>query len=153
MSGEACDPRRMSWMSAAESASTAASAWGLARKRAESPAAREKLALPTGFPPPPSGTACALAAQKGGASSPGTGVAIAAATAALVRATAAGIAAELTSVSNLLPVQYQRWSATWPLIMTAERSLPETATLRLAGHLRFISSPSVGTRRWTEETL
>src|SRR4051812_43903393 len=152
MSGEACDPRRMSWMSAAESASTAASACGLARNLAESPAAREKLPLPTGLPPPSSGTTCALPAQKGGGSSPGSGVAIAAATAELVRPTALGIAA-LRSLSNFAPVQYQRWSATWPLIITAERSLPDTATLRLVGHLRFISSPRVGTRKWTGETL
>ena len=39
--------------------------------------------------------------------------------------------------SNLLPVQYHRWSATWPLIITAERSLPETATLRLRRPLRL----------------
>ena len=51
----------------------------------------------------------------------------------------AGPARRSRSVVNCLPSQYQRWSALWPLIITAARSLPETATLRLRGPARSSS--------------
>ena len=91
----------------------------------------------------------ALAWQKGGGSSGAPGWASAAATAAFTFGTTCGTDAPARSVSNFLPVQYQRWSTLCPLIITAARSLPDTATLRLAGQRAFISSPSVGTSRWT----
>ena len=86
--------------------------------------------------------------QKGVASSGGAGRReTAAASAFTLATTVAGPARPSRSVANFLPSQYQRWSALWPPIITAARSLPATATLRLPGHRCFISSPSVGTRR------
>src|SRR4051794_41964242 len=95
----------------------------------------------------------ALAWQKAGDWSGWRGCASAVATAALTLGTTVGTGAPARSVSNLPPVQYQRWSALCPVIITAARSLPETATLRLPGQRAFIRSPSVGTSRCFGETL
>ena len=95
----------------------------------------------------------AFAWQNGGGCSGGRGCASAAAIAAFTLGTTRGTGAAARSVANALPVQYQRWSALWPVIITAARSLPDTATLRLPGHRAFISSPSVGTSKWSGETL
>ena len=62
-------------------------------------------------------------------------------------ATDRGIATPLRSLTNVFPSQYQRWSARWPDIITAERSFPATATLRLPAWTCFNRSPRVGTRR------
>src|SRR6185437_13114819 len=100
---------------------------------------------------PATAMGCALLAQNGGASSAGDGAASNRATAALVTAMLGGWRTE-RSVANRPPSQNQRWSARWPLIITAARSLPATATLRLAGQRAFVSSPSVGTRSCIAES-
>ncbi len=89
---------------------------------------------PTGGPPPSIGMTCDLPWQSGGHFQrravlrrwrwrPPSGP----------RSTERGMAAPFRSVTKVLPSQYQRWSASCPHIITAERSLPATATLRLPG--------------------
>jgi hypothetical protein len=94
----------------------------------------------------------AFAEQISGGSSGGCPAAIIAATAALARETLCGIA-ERRSVAKRLPSQYQRWSTSLPPIITAERSLPATATLRLPRAEALSRSPSVPTFRCTGETV
>src|SRR3990170_5427926 len=140
-------PNCISWNKAAASARVAPSNAGEERNARASPAARAKVPAPTGLPPPSIGTTRDLAVHRGGGTSAACGAAIIAATTLLAAGSDLGTGAAFKSLTNALPFQYQRWSAAWPLIITAERSLPPTATLRLAGFWRFNRSPRVGTLR------
>src|SRR5215210_5082720 len=139
-------------MSPAASASTAPSNAGEARNPAASPAVRANRPSPTGLPPPSIATGAAFSEQIAGGTNGGCGAAISVATAELVRATLAG-AVVRKSVAKRLPSQYQRWSALCPPIITAARSLPAMATLRLAGDALLSRSPSVVPFRCIGDTV
>jgi hypothetical protein len=123
--------------------SVAWSSRGEARNAVASPAARAKCPVPTVALP--AWIAPSRAAQNAGRAAParpgqelGHGGVLGA---------AAGAAAAIERDEALF-FHHHTWSITWPPIISAARSLPETATLRAAGHCCFIRSPSVGTSRW-----
>src|SRR3954467_10829540 len=95
---------------------------------------------------------CAFAAQKGGGVSAADGAASIRPIASFTAATLFGCGAGRAETKPLSP-QSQGWSAEPPLIISADRSFPATATTLLAGERCFKRSPSVGTRRWTAESL
>ena len=130
-----------------------------------SPALRAKALVADRWPPPSIGTTRDLAWHSAGSSQRRPVLRRSAlATAVLAAATERDMATPLRSVEKVLPSQYQRWSAWRPPIITADRSLPATATLRLPGctalqqvaerrHAQMTGRDGVGRRRTARHAL
>ena len=128
-------PSFISWISPRASASIGAVEFGRgAERRCVAGSAREAAGANGLAAALDRDRRCDFASQNGGGSSGLRAVRHArAATAALALRDDRGRRRAPVSVTKPCRSQYQRWSTLWPPIMTAARSLPATATMRLRG--------------------